>query len=99
MSLWKDYERAARVERQSKTIIKEKVAEILGLVFNISELDPEERAIYLKGCHTGYGPTKEQLQEIWKLGAKRLYVDHLSGKGTTYYYEGGPTKGYPNYFG
>lgn len=99
MSLWKDFERAARLEKQSKTIIKEKVTEILGNVFNTSDLDPDERAIYLRCCGVGYEPTFEQLLQIWKLGAKRLYVDHIGNRGTTYYYEGGPPKGYPKYFG
>lgn len=99
MSLWKDFERAARQEKQAKTILKEKVVEILGLVFNTSDLDPDERAIYLRGCNYGYAPTLEQLLQVWKLGAKRLYVEHIGNKGTTYYYEGGPPKGYPKYFG
>lgn len=69
------------------------IVERLGDVVEDTSYDPGDESIELHEVQNTVRLTPEQLDGFWKLGFKRLWLNHLDGW-ETYYYQGGPTEGH-----
>lgn len=90
MNLYNEYLRAWQAEQQLLNILQERVKEIFGATFfHKFDILPEHGTLYLRETLAEVHPLPNQLEQVWKLGFKRLFVEYRTGD-TFYFYEGGP---------
>lgn len=96
---------AIETDRLEK-MVDEKLQEIFGMAWEGDgvrgtgycsfDYDPADRKVRLIEFPKGFRPTERQLEQVWQLGAERLWMCCYTPDGrndSVYFYRGGPVNG------